>query len=91
MLDKGIGQRHLELLRAIYEVARHDPAGVSTMYQVAQKVGLNPVGKQADRQECAQLARELEEAGLVDVYAITYKGLRASYSITEEGRRRLEE
>jgi hypothetical protein len=91
MPDEGMGQRHLELLRAIDEVARRDPAGVSTMYQAAQKIGLNPVGKQADRQECVRLARDLEEAGYVDVYAITYQGLRASYSATEEGRRRLQE
>ena len=45
MPDEGIGQRHLELLRAIDEVARRDPAGVSTMYQAAQKIGLNPVGR----------------------------------------------
>jgi len=55
------------------------------MYQAAQKIGLNPVGKQADRQECVRLARDLEEAAYVDVYAITYQGLRASYSATEEG------
>jgi hypothetical protein len=89
--DDGMGQRHLDLLRAIDEVARRDPAGVSTMYQAAQKIGLNPVGKAADRRECVRLARELEEAGYVEVYAITYQGLRASYSATEEGRRRLAE
>ena len=47
--------------------------------------------RQADRQERVRLARDLEEAGYVDVYAITYQGLRASYSATEEGRRRLQE
>jgi len=52
MPDEGIGQRHLELLRAIDEVARRDPAGVSTMYQAAQKIGLNPVGKQIAKSAC---------------------------------------
>ena len=60
------------------------------MYRAAEKVGLNAVCKQADRQEFVQLARDLEEAGYVNVQGITYLGLRASYSITAEGRRRLE-
>jgi hypothetical protein len=91
MSDEGIGQRHLELLRAIDEVARRDAAGVATMYRAAEKVGLNTVCKEADRQEFVRMARELEEAGYVDVQGITYMGLRASYSVTEEGHRRLEE
>jgi DNA-binding PadR family transcriptional regulator len=49
------------------------------------------VCKEADRQEFVQLARDLEEAGYVNVQGITYMGLRASYSVTEEGRHRLEE
>jgi hypothetical protein len=89
--DERLEERHLRLLRAIDEVARHSPAGVSTIYQAAQKVGLDAVGKEADREEFVQLVGELKEAGYVDVQDITYMGLRASYSATEEGRRRLEE
>ncbi len=89
--DERLEERHLRLLRAIDEVARHSPAGVSTMYQAAQKVGLDAVGKEADREEFVQVVGELKEAGYVDVQDITYMGLRASYSVTEEGRRRLEE
>lgn len=91
MPDERLEKRHLRLLQAIDEVARQDPAGVSTMYQAAQKVGLNTVGKEADREEFVQLVDRLREAGYVDVQGITYMGLRASYSITEEGHRRLEE
>jgi hypothetical protein len=91
MPDERLEERHLELLRAIDEVARRDAAGVATMYRAAEKVGLNTVCKEADRQEFVRLARELEEAGYVDVQGITYMGLRASYSVTEEGHRRLEE
>ena len=91
MPDEGLEERHLELLRAIDEVAQRDAAGVATMYRAAEKVGLNAVCRQADRQEFVQLAHDLEEAGYVDVEGITYMGLRASYSVTEEGRRRLEE
>ena len=91
MPDERLEERHRELLQAIDEVARRDAAGVATMYRAAEKVGLNAVCMEADRQEFVQLARDLEEAGYVDVQGITYMGLRASYSVTEEGRRRLEE
>jgi hypothetical protein len=90
MPDERFEERHLDLLRAIDEVAQRDATGVATMYRAAEKVGLNAVCKQADRQEFVQLARDLEEAGYVNVQGITYMGLRASYSVTEEGRRHLE-
>ncbi len=89
MSDERLEERHLRLLRAIDEVARRSAAGVSTMYQAAQKVGLDAVGKEADREEFMELVGELKEAGYVDVQGITYRGLRASYSVTEGGRRRL--
>ena len=91
MPDQRLEDRHLELLRAIDEVAQRDAAGVATMYRAAEKVGLDAVCKEADRQEFVQLVRDLEEAGYVDVEGITYMGLRASYSVTEEGSRRLEQ
>jgi hypothetical protein len=90
MPDEGLEERHLDLLRAIDEVAQRDATGVATMYRAAEKVGLNAMCKQADRQEFVQLARDLEEAGYVNVQGIAYMGLRASYSVIEEGRRRLE-
>jgi hypothetical protein len=86
-----VGKRHLELLKAIDEVARRDPAGVSTSYRAADKVGLDLVCKQADRQEFMHLAHDLQAAGYVKVGGITYLGLRASYALTDEGHRRLEE
>ena len=57
--------------------------------EAADKVGLDLVCKQADRQEFMHLAQELEEAGYVNVGGITYLGLRASYAPTDEGHRRL--
>jgi hypothetical protein len=90
MPDEGIGERHLELLRAIDEVAHRSHAGVSTIYQAAEKVGLDTVCKEADRREFGRLASDLAEADYVDIQAMTYMGLRASYSVTEEGHRRLE-
>jgi hypothetical protein len=89
--DEAVDQRHLDLLGAIDEEARRDAAGVATMYRAAERVGLNTVCKQADRQEFVRLVRDLEEAGYVAVEGITYMGLRASYSVTEEGRHRLED
>ncbi len=61
------------------------------MYQAPQKVGLDTVGKEADREQFIELVGEPKEAGYVEVQGITYMGLRASHSVTEEGRRRLEE
>ena len=87
--EEEVAERHLELLMAIDEVAKRDPAGVSTSYKAAYKVGLDPVCKAADRQEFTRLAQDLEEAGYVKVGGITYLGLRASYALTDEGHRRL--
>ncbi len=91
MPDQRLQERHLELLRAIDEAARRDAAGVATMYRACEGVGLDAVCKEADRQEFVGLVRDLKEAGYVEVQGITYMGLRASYSVTDEGRRRLEE
>ena len=85
MPDQGLQERHLELLRAI------DAAGVATMYRACEGVDLDAVCKEADRQEFVRLVRDLKEAGYVEVHGITYMGLRASYSVTEEGHRSLEE
>ena len=76
---------------AIDEEAQREAAGVATMYRACEGVGLDAVCKEADRQEFVGLVRDLKEAGYVEVQGITYMGLRASYSVTDEGRRRLEE
>ncbi len=91
MSDQSLQERHLELLRAIDEAVRRDAAGVATMYRACEGVGLDAVCKEADRQEFVRLVGDLKEAGYVDVHGITYMGLRASYSVTEEGRSRLDE
>jgi hypothetical protein len=61
------------------------------MYRACEGVGLDAVCKEADRQESVRLVRDLKEANYVEIQGITYMGLRASYSVTEEGRRRLEQ
>ena len=85
-----IGERHLELLGVVADLARNDPAAVAQMYRAAQRMNLNTVGKHADRVEFLALVQELEEAGCVEVQG---GGLAASYgmlSVTEEGHRQVE-
>jgi hypothetical protein len=85
-----IGERHLELLRAVADLARNDPAAVAQMYRVAQRMNLNTVGKAVDRTEFLALVRVLEGAGCVEARGA---GLTASFgmlSVTEEGHRQLE-
>jgi hypothetical protein len=62
MSDEGIDERHLGLLGAVDEVARHSNAGVS----------LSPVCKEADRQEFMRLTRDLQEARYVDERGIRF-------------------
>jgi hypothetical protein len=85
-----IGERHLELLRVVADLARNDPAAVAQMYRAAQRMNYNTVGKQADRAEFLTLVRDLEGAGCVEARG---GGVEASYgmlSVTEEGHRQLE-
>ena len=85
-----IGERHLELLRVVADLARYDPAAVAQMYRAAQRMNLNTVGKAADRAEFLALVRVLEGAGCVEARGA---GLTASFgmlSVTEEGHRQLE-
>jgi hypothetical protein len=85
-----IGERHLELLGVVADLARNDPAAVAQMYRAAQRMNLNTVGKQADRVEFLALVRDLEGAGCVVVKG---GGLGASYGmlcVTKEGHRQLE-
>ena len=86
-----IGERHMELLRVVADLARNDPAAVAQMYRAAQRMNLNTVGKQEDRVEFLALVRDLEGAGCVEARGA---GLEASYgmlSVTKEGHRQLKE
>jgi hypothetical protein len=86
-----IGERQLEMLRVVADLASNDHAGVAQMYRVAQRMILNTVGKQSDRVEFLALVRNLEGAGCVEVRG---GGLAASYGmlcVTDEGNRQLEE
>jgi hypothetical protein len=85
-----IGERQLEMLRVVADLASNDPDAVAQMYRVAQRMNLNTVGKQADRVEFLALVRDLEGAGCVEVRG---GDLAASYGmlfVTDEGNRQLE-
>jgi hypothetical protein len=89
MAAEEIGERHLELLRVLDELARSDPDGLADMDRAAQRMGLDTVGKESDRVEFKALANALEGAGYVEVQG---SDLAASYgrlSVTEEGRNQL--
>jgi hypothetical protein len=85
-----LGERHLELLRIVADLARNDPAAVAQMYRAAQRMNLNTVGKESDREEFLRPVRDLQGAGCVEVRGA---GLAASYGmlcVTREGQQQLE-
>jgi hypothetical protein len=85
-----IGERQLELLTVVADLASNDPGAVAQKYRVAQRMNLNTVGKQADRVEFLALVRDLEGAGCVEIRG---GGLAASYGmlcVTDEGNQQLE-
>jgi hypothetical protein len=85
-----VGERHLELLGALEELANEDPDGVAHMHEAAQRVGLDSVGEEAAREEFATLVRDLEEAGYVEVRGTDLATNYGMLSVTEEGHRLLE-
>jgi hypothetical protein len=78
-----IGERHLELLRVVADLARNDPAAV------AQRMNLNTVGKRADRAVFLPLVRDLEGAGCVEARGAGLAASCGMLSVTEEGHRQL--
>ena len=63
MPDERVEVQHVELLRAIDEVAQRDAAGVATMYRAAEKVGLNTcASKQTARSSCGSRATSRKPA-----------------------------
>jgi DNA-binding MarR family transcriptional regulator len=91
MAAEEIGERHLELLGVLSELANDDPDGVAHMDKAAQRIGLDTVAREADREEFERLVSALEEAGYVQVQGTDLAASYGILSVTEEGRRRLEE
>ena len=90
MAAEEIGERHLELLRVLDELARSDPDGLADMDRAAQRMGLDTVGKETDRAEFETLASALEEAGYVEVQGSDLATSHGRLSVTEEGHNKLE-
>jgi hypothetical protein len=86
-----VGERHLELLRVLSELASEDPDGVAHMHEAAQRAGLDTVSEEAAREEFESLTRDLEEAGYVEVRGTDLAASHGMLSVTEEGRHLLEE
>jgi hypothetical protein len=86
-----VGERHLELLRVLNELASEDPDGVAHMHEAAQRVGLDTVNEGAAREEFEALTRDLKEAGYVEVQGTDLAASPGMLSVTEEGRHVLEE
>jgi hypothetical protein len=84
------GERQLELLGVLDELARNDPDGVAHMDKAAQRIGLDTVTKEADREEFERLVNALEEAGYVQAQGTDLATSYGMLSVTEEGHRRLE-
>jgi hypothetical protein len=90
MAAEEIGERHMELLGVLNELAGGDPDGVAHMNKAAQRIGLDTVAREADREEFVRLVSALEEAGYVQTRGTDLAASYGMLSITEEGRRRLE-
>ena len=95
MAESRVGERHTRFLKVLDEVARDDMTGVASVYRCAERLGLDFVGKGADREKIVGLVRDLQEAG----YAQTAGGARTvsaerlalgGISVTEDGRSQLQ-
>jgi hypothetical protein len=91
MAAEEVGERHLELLAVLNELAKNDPDGVASMDRAAQRIGLDTIAREADREEFERLVSALEEAGYVQVQGTDLATSYGMLSVTEEGRKRLEE
>ncbi|MDP9457672.1 MAG: hypothetical protein M3Q60_18305 [Actinomycetota bacterium] len=95
MGESKVGERHMRFLEVLDEVALGDISGVASVYRCAERLGLDFVGKEADREEIVGLVRDLQEAG----YAKIAAGVRevnaerlalGGISLTEDGRSRIQ-
>jgi hypothetical protein len=89
MATYEIGEQHLELLEVLDEIARSDPDGVVDMDKAAQRLGLDTVGREKDRQQFETLASVLDEADCVEAQGSNLARSYGRMSVTEEGRNKL--
>ena len=90
MAAEEIGERHMELLGVLNELAGGDPDGVAHMDKAAQRIGLDTVAMEADREEFERLVSALEGAGYVQAQGTDLAASYGILSVTEEGHGRLE-
>jgi hypothetical protein len=89
MATYEIGEQHLELLEVLDEIARSDPDGVVDMDKAAQRLGLDTVGREKDREQFETLASVLDEADYVEAQGSDLARSYGRMSVTEEGRNKL--
>jgi hypothetical protein len=85
-----IGERHLELLEVLNELAQNDPDGVAHMDKAAQRIGLDTVSRETDREEFEQLVGALDEAGYVQARGTDLATSYGLLSVTEDGQQKLQ-
>jgi hypothetical protein len=90
MAADEIGERHLELLEVLNELAQNDPDGVAHMDKAAQRIGLDTVSRETDREEFEQLVSALEEAGYVQARGTDLATSYGMLSVTEDGQQKLQ-
>lgn len=91
MAGENIGEEHLKLLGVLEDLGSNDPSGAAHFSKAAQRMGLDSVGKVADREHFERLVRALEEAGFVEVRGSDQAASYGQLSVTDEGRQRLGE
>ena len=90
MADVELDKQDMELLKVLHELAANDPDGVADMDKAAQKLGMNTVGKEQDREKFEARANALEEAGYVEKQGSDLATSHGRLSVTDEGRKKLE-
>lgn len=83
--EKNIEELHRRFLRTLHELGPNSYLGQVYVHRLGQQIGMNSVGFESDREELAEIARDLEEAGYIRRSSPGY------FALTDEGKRRIEE
>ncbi len=88
-MSKNVDEGHLQLVGVLDELARADPADAAATNTADQVIGLDTMGKEAERQAFMVLVRALEEDGYATVEGTNQAASIGAENITEKGYRRL--
>ncbi len=107
MTQKELEEQHEQFLRKLYELGRDSYLGEVYVHRLGQALGMGTVQYLEERDKLARLARELAEAGYLvrsggRFVFFTESGLEIEqtesrkegygyFSLTDEGRRKVEE